>query len=137
MSWKNKRSLNVGFYLYYFHLFLHHFIPSQTLTSFTIEYDFLHFVCNTLFMPCQRSTSSQFDHSKHYTMKKACRITIDNPFSVRHNGKKQMFSENFPYALNGWFLTLANNFKKFSFITILKKLQSSLKKIWNLIFLLC
>ena len=99
MSWKNKRSLNVGFYLYYFHLFLHHFIPSQTLTSFTIEYDFLHFVCNTLFMHCQRSTSSQFDDSKHYTMKKACRITIDNPFSVRHNGKKKKFFRKFSVCI--------------------------------------
>ena len=136
MSWKNKRGLNVGFHWYYFYLFLHHFIPSQTLTSFTIEYDFLHLVCHTLFMACQGSTSSQFNHSKHCTMRKACRISVDNPFSIKLNGQKQKFFRNFPYALNGWFLaeiTLANNFKKFSFVTIFNILQSSLKKIWILI----
>ena len=50
--------------------------------------------------------------------------------------RNKSFSENFPYALNGWFLaeiTLANNFKKFSFVTIFNILQSSLKKIWILI----
>ena len=99
MSWKNKRGLNVGFYWYYFYLFLHHFIPSQTLTSFTIEYDFLHFACHTLFMTCQRSTSSQFNHSKHYTMRKACRITVDNPFSIKLNGQKQKFFRKFSVCI--------------------------------------
>ena len=99
MSWKNKRGLNVVFYCYYFYLFLHHFIPSQTLTSFTIEYDFLHFVCHTFFMPCQRSTSSQFNHSKHYTMRKACRITVDNPFSIKLNGQKQKFFRKFSVCI--------------------------------------
>ena len=76
-------------------------------------------------------TSNQFNQSKHYTMKKACRKTTNHPFSIWHNGKKLSFLGHFTYALNGWFLTeitLANNFEKFSFVTISTKLQSSLKK---------
>ena len=85
----------------------------------------------------QNPTSNQFNQSKHYTMKKACRKTTNHPFSIWHNGKKLSFSGNFTYALNGWFLTeitLANNFEKFSFLTIFTKLQSSLKKNMNLDF---
>ena len=82
-------------------------------------------------------TSNQFNQSKHYTMNKACRKTTNHPFSMKNNGRKLSFSEHFTYALNGWFLTeitLANNFEKFSFLTIFTKLQSSLKKNMNLDF---
>ena len=84
----------------------------------------------------QNPTSNQFNQSKHYTMKKACRKTTNHPFSIWHNGKKLSFSGNFTYALNGWFLTeitLANNFEQFSFF--LQNCKAVWKKIWTLILL--
>ena len=84
----------------------------------------------------QNPTSNQFNQSKHYTMKKACRKTTNHPFSIWHNGKKLSFLGHFKYALNGWFLTeitLANNFEQFSFF--LQNYKAVWKKIWTLIFL--
>ena len=99
MSWKKKRGLNVVFYWYYFYLFLHHFIPSQTLTRFTIEYDFFILFATPFSCLAKGQPSSQFNHSKHYTMRKACRITMDNPFSIRLNGKKQKFFRKFAVCI--------------------------------------
>ena len=54
-------------------------------------------------------TSNQFNRGKHYTMKKACRITTDHPFSIRHNGKKHKFFRTF-CARTKWMIPNRNYF---------------------------